>query len=155
MTVIGKGWHNHIPKRKRKHPYLQIIDRWIPPDKAALFYCNAKIVLNPHRSHLLHVNNNRFNIENRSLNNRTFDIAACQAFQLIDNKEVAPSFADRDIATFSSCQDCVEKITYYLTHEAIRKKKAENARQQVLAEHLMIHRAAEINKLVQAYRKNR
>ncbi len=60
------------------------MDEWIAPERAALYYNSADVVLNPHRSYRFALNQNGRGIENISLNTRSLDIAACQAFQLTD-----------------------------------------------------------------------
>ena len=41
------------------HRRIKIIEEWIPPQEVALYYNNASLILNPHRSHLFPQNKNK------------------------------------------------------------------------------------------------
>ncbi len=145
VTVAGKGWYNALTKRFRHHPRLNIINRWLTPEEAARRYCNARVVLNPHRSAEFPLNKNRPGVPGLSLNNRTFDVAACRAFQLVDRPLTkASGFTDDELITYASTADGVKKIDYFLNHPAQRARIAEKAWQRVIQEHLMSDRAASI-----------
>lgn len=65
---------------------------------------------------------------------RTFQIPACGAFMLHErNSEVLIYFDEgRDAEFFSSPEELVEKVTYYLTHQEQRQGKADNGLQRSL-----------------------
>lgn len=70
------------------------------------------------------------------VNPRTFELAACGAFQLVDTRSCLPDMFEADeLATFSSIQELKEKIDYYLQNPAEREKVAAKSRERVLAEH--------------------
>jgi len=51
------------------------------------------------------------------INPRTFEVAACGAFQLVDRRALmAESFAEDELATFTSLSELTEKIDYFLEH---------------------------------------
>ncbi|MDR1685156.1 MAG: glycosyltransferase [Desulfovibrio sp.] len=70
------------------------------------------------------------------VNPRTFEIAACGAFQLTDRRGLLPELYDPDeAATFSNAYELREKIRYYTAHPEERAAVAERARRRTLAEH--------------------
>lgn len=97
------------------------MDEWIEPEHAALYYNSADVVLNPHRSYRFALNQNGRGIENISLNTRSLDIAACQAFQLTDLSP-APPFSS--FVSYSGLADFADKIHFYMTNPGERKQIA-------------------------------
>ncbi|MDR2604618.1 MAG: glycosyltransferase [Desulfovibrio sp.] len=70
------------------------------------------------------------------VNPRTFEIAACGAFQLTDRRELLPElYGPDETATFSDLDELREKILYYSAHPEERAAFAERARRRTLAEH--------------------
>jgi spore maturation protein CgeB len=67
-----------------------------------------------------------------SLGPRTYEIAACGAFQLSDNsrKEMYDLFGD-SIAVYNDADDLQAKVDYYLTHENERQEMADEAHARV------------------------
>lgn len=106
----------------------------IPNDELVRHYCGAKIALNHHRTIIgvgsdgeaLHVG------EAYSLGPRAYEIAACGAFQLSDDKraELRDVFGD-SVATYSGAGDLAAKIEYYLTHTAEREEMAAESLERV------------------------
>ncbi len=75
------------------------------------------------------------------VNPRTFELAACEAFQLVDRRDPLPAlFADDEVTTFSSLSELRELITYYLEHDEERRATAARARKRALADHTYVHR---------------
>ncbi|MFF2242523.1 DUF3880 domain-containing protein, partial [Bacillus thuringiensis] len=95
-TIIGQHWRNKLLKKWKNHRRIKIIEGWIPPQEVALYYNNASLILNPHRSHLFPQNKNKNKVKNNTINNRAFDIAACQGFQIIEEKPDLSSFFNKD-----------------------------------------------------------
>jgi spore maturation protein CgeB len=121
----------------QNNPKLIINEGWVKPSIAADFYNCAKIILNTHRPFNLKHNQNRLGIEGKSINNRTFDVAACETFQLIEFKEDLPNHfvEDEEIAAFKSNEELLKKIEYYLQNDIERQRMAAKARNRVLKEH--------------------
>ncbi|MES9995200.1 glycosyltransferase [Desulfovibrio aminophilus] len=70
------------------------------------------------------------------INPRTFEIAACGAFQLVDQRGLMPgAFALNELATFTSMAELSEKIDYFLDNPEERTAFARRGRARVLAEH--------------------
>lgn len=149
ITVIGNHWINRIPKRFRHHPNLTIHNKWLDPTEIAKFYNGTKIVLNSHRSSLLPFNKNKENVINETINNRSFDIAACSAFQLIDDmRDLRNYFSEEEVISYKNQRDCLEKINFYLKDSILREEFATNARKKVMQEHTFKHRIESILKTV-------
>ncbi len=105
------------------------------------YYNGSKIILNIHRPSDEKYNKNRIGIIAKSINNRTFDAASCEVFQLIDSKEeLVNHFEEGRIISFEDKNDLLEKIHYYIAHDEERKQIAKNARKRVLTSHTFQHR---------------
>lgn len=79
------------------------------------------------------------------VNPRTFELAACGAFQLVDQRTPLPSlFAADEIAVFHSPAEMRALAEWYLTHEHEAIAMAERARARVLHEHTYEARIARI-----------
>lgn len=64
---------------------------------------------------------------------RALDIMACGGFALTNfQPEIGEYFeAGKEIETFKSMEECMDKIAYYLAHDTERRKIAERGRQRV------------------------
>lgn len=71
------------------------------------------------------------------VNPRTFEIAACGAFQLVDYRPVIERFfeIEREIICYTSLEELREKASYYLRNNNPRKEIARAGRDRVLREH--------------------
>ncbi|CCH47950.1 CgeB family protein [Pseudodesulfovibrio piezophilus] len=70
------------------------------------------------------------------VNPRTFELAACGAFQLVDERRLlSEAFTKEELITFSSMDDLTDLIDHYLVHPEERIALAEKARKRVLADH--------------------
>lgn len=79
------------------------------------------------------------------VNPRTFELAACGAFQLVDARTpLRAMFRDDEMVTFQSMADLRHQITHYLAHPEERAAIVVRARARVLAEHTFVHRVSRI-----------
>jgi spore maturation protein CgeB len=79
------------------------------------------------------------------VNPRTFELAACGAFQLTDRRALMPAlFTESEVATVSSPDDLPGEITRWLREPEGRVAMAAHARRRVLAEHTYPHRMREL-----------
>jgi|Deesub1362A_J573_1020465.scaffolds.fasta_scaffold00087_88 spore maturation protein CgeB len=80
------------------------------------------------------------------LNPRTFEVAACGGFQLVDCRPELAEFFEpgKEIICFNSLDDLKRKIRYYLNNPEERQEIAERARARVLKEHTYRHRMEEM-----------
>ncbi|MBD0381619.1 CgeB family protein [Paenibacillus sedimenti] len=111
---------------------------WLSPEETAKHYFASKIVINLHRSidDQSH-NSNSKQIPAYSPNPRMFDIAACGTLQLTDARQQLDQFYTPgvEIDTFSSPQELIAKIQYYLSHEEERQRIALRGLSRTLKEH--------------------
>ncbi|MDD4309778.1 MAG: glycosyltransferase [Candidatus Cloacimonetes bacterium] len=76
---------------------------------------------------------------------RVFEIAACQGFQIIDNRaKLRDLFADSDIVTFDSAEELKDKVAYYLSHDAERQQMALRLHEKVWGKYTWQHWADDI-----------
>jgi spore maturation protein CgeB len=79
------------------------------------------------------------------VNPRTFELAACGAFQLTDRRSLLPEVLTADeVATVSSPDELPAEITRWLREPEQRVAMAAQARQRVLAEHTYEHRMRDL-----------
>ncbi len=79
------------------------------------------------------------------VNPRTFELAACGAFQLVDHRTLLPElFSEKEMVTFRSTDELQPLIRTWLADSAGRTAMAEAARQRVLDHHTYVHRLREL-----------
>lgn len=75
------------------------------------------------------------------VNPRTFELAACGAFQVVDRRALLPElFAEGELALFSDMSELVQTIEFYRANPDARAEVAGRGRARVLAEHTYAHR---------------
>ncbi len=81
---------------------------------------------------------------------RIFEITGAGALLLTDARRNQPPLfePDREIITYGSANECVEKLLYYLEHEEERAAIAQRGQERTYSEHLFIHRSARMIDLV-------
>ncbi|QQZ62826.1 glycosyltransferase [Paenibacillus sonchi] len=143
IQIVGRGWGKYNNEwTKNLYRGLDLVNAWVRPETVVNYYNGSKIVLNIHRPSHEKYNKNRMGIIAKSINNRTFDAASCEAFQLIDSKEELVNHFEegKEIVSFEDKHDLLEKIHYYIAHDEERKRMAKKARQRVLTSHTFQHR---------------
>ncbi len=79
------------------------------------------------------------------VNPRTFEIAACGAFQLVDwRSPLADLFTDEEMITFRSVPELRDQVAYYLSHADERQAIAARARARAVADHGFANRVERI-----------
>ncbi|MCI0764714.1 glycosyltransferase [Bacillus sp. TL12] len=151
ICLVGKGWRNRLQKLWRNSPRVTIKDTWMNPKVVSYFYNGASIVLNPHRSHNFLHNQNASGIISESINNRTFDIAACGAFQLIEEKPNLRSFfTEEEMVSYQDYEDCLCKVVTYMNNKEKRQVIAQKAQKRVIKQHTFGQRVKEMMNIIQA-----
>lgn len=75
------------------------------------------------------------------VNPRTFEVAACGAFQLVDRRGLmAEAFAEDELATFSSMAEFRDKVLHFLNHPKERQGYAQRGQARVLRDHTYARR---------------
>lgn len=111
---------------------------WLSPEETARYYNGAKIVINLHRSPDDETfNKNSSRVAALSTNPRTFEICGTGAFQLTDARLDLPSHytPGHDLITYTSAEDLVNKLNYYLEHEEERNQIALNGLKKTVRDH--------------------
>lgn len=79
------------------------------------------------------------------VNPRTFELAACGAFQLTDERALLPDlFTEHEIVRFRREEDVPTLIRAWLRDHDARRAAAEAARRRVLQQHTYVHRMKEL-----------
>jgi spore maturation protein CgeB len=128
LKIWGTEW-DEDPVLK---PHLRMKDVRISPEEAVRIFNAAKINLNLHSS----VKAEPAVTFGDFVNPRTFEIAACGAFQLVDERGLLPElFAKGEVATFNSLEDLKNQVDYYLKHPEERTAIAEKGLARTLKDH--------------------
>jgi len=138
FKIWGSDWDmNSLLSR-----YIQRAAERVDTDETVKIFNASKININLHSS----TYHNGVNPFGDFVNPRTFEIAACGAFQLVDRRsELAELFEiGKEVIVFEDLEGLKQKIAYYLDNPAEREKIAESARQRVLREHTYEHRMSEM-----------
>lgn len=141
-TLISGIWWDRLDQYELLASKIKL-DNWMGPEETALTYNASKIVINMHRAHDDKIfNSNNTGIPAASPNPRTFEICACAVMQLTDEREDLASFytPGLEIVTYSSPQDMIEKLDYYLHHEQERKEIAMRGMYRTYREHTYANR---------------
>ncbi|RMD87405.1 MAG: hypothetical protein D6808_01485 [Candidatus Dadabacteria bacterium] len=84
------------------------------------------------------------------VNPRTFELAACGAFQLVDQRSLLSELftPGEEVVTFRDRNELKEKISYYLEHREEREAIARRARARALSEHTYEKRLKEMMRII-------
>jgi len=139
ILLAGPNWKKYF---NNKTDRLMILNQWMEPGVVSKIFSYSKIVLNPHRPFNFNKNQNSLGIESRSINNRTFDIAASGEFQLIENKlDLSQHFdTSQEIVPYGDFNECVHLIKQFVDDEQSRNFYKQNAREKLLKSHTFVHR---------------
>ncbi|AJS61353.1 spore maturation protein cgeB [Paenibacillus sp. IHBB 10380] len=149
-TNFNGIWWDRLPEYPIYQHKIEL-GKWMGPIETAAAYNASKIVINLHRSHDDDsVNNNSLHIPAASPNPRTFEISACGTLQMSDARDDLVRFYEpgKEIVTYSSPQDFLEKIEFYLTHEKERQEIALAALERTYRDHTYNSRVNELLSIV-------
>ncbi len=135
FKIWGSDWNGEVSLA----PFLQDGGARIEPEQAIKIFNASAINLNLHSS----VQAKELVPAGDFVNPRTFEIACCGAFQLVDRRGLLPElFREDELATFTSMPELLDAIPYYLARPDERRELAMRGRARVLAEHTYQHRMA-------------
>lgn len=127
-----KIWGNEWDGDHVLEPLVQLKGARVTPEECVKIFNATTINLNLHSS----IQAEELVTGGDFVNPRTFELAACGAFQLVDTRALlAESFHTDELATFTSMDELLEKIDYYLENPDERDALARKAQSRVLAEH--------------------
>ncbi len=144
FKLWGSDWEQPGPLGK----VLQRGGERISTEDTVKIFNASKVNLNLHSSTFT----DGVNPDGDFVNPRTFELAACGAFQLVDERSLLPSLfsVDSEMVTFLGVWDCREKIAHYLEHPEEAKAIADAARNRVLQQHTYAHRMQEALSVIAA-----
>ncbi len=151
VRLVGPGWEKlkHIKKR-----HVTVHPKWVSPKAANGYYNGASIVLNLERSPWdEYLQLNRGNVRADTPNNRTFEVAACSAFQLSEERADYPSLYPNHAkgVTFRTPGECLKRIRYYLPREKERRQIANDMYECTIETHQYQHR---LQQLIDTFNEN-
>jgi spore maturation protein CgeB len=114
-------------------------DSRISFDEMIDIFCKSKINLNLSKSSTG---------ELQQIKGRVFEVPGCRAFLLTDPAESLEQYYEigKDLVVYESPQDMIDKIKYYLEHDAEREKIAKAGYERTIKEHTWKHRFDDIFK---------
>jgi spore maturation protein CgeB len=131
-----KLWGNEWDGAEDLKPVLQRGGMRIETETCVKVFNSTRINLNLH-SHT----GDGLDPQADFVNPRTFELAACGAFQLTDHRALLPElFTAEEVATFRNTEELVPRIGMWLHDPDARAAMAQAARRRVLAEHTYRHR---------------
>ncbi|EGB13688.1 CgeB family protein [Pseudodesulfovibrio mercurii] len=133
FKIWGTEWEgDHVLE-----PLLQLKGARVTPEECVKIFNGTKINLNLHSS----VQADELVTFGDFVNPRTFELAACGAFQLVDRRTLmAEAFAEDELAIFESMDELIEKIEYFSSRPEERQVWAERSRARVLKDHTYARR---------------
>ncbi|WP_029895191.1 CgeB family protein [Desulfohalovibrio reitneri] len=137
LRIFGTEWDGDPVLEKA----VQLGGRRVSSEECVKIFNASAINLNLHSS----IKADRLVSGGDFVNPRTFELASCGAFQLVDQRSLLDeAFAADEVARFGDFDELRKKIDYYLRHEDERRAMAQRARERVLTEHSYEHRMADL-----------
>ncbi len=129
LSIWGADWDPGDPLFR----HVREEGRRITPYEAAQIYRNSPINLNLHSS----VYHRGVNPDGDFVNPRTFEIAGCGGFQIVDRRSLLPEVyeAGEEIAVFDDEDSCRKLVKHYQSHEGERREMASRALARTCREH--------------------
>lgn len=130
-----KIWGSAVPARMESPAKRFFQGHYIAGEEKSIAFACGRIL----------VNSMNF-AEADGVNNTLFEGAGCGVFQICDERPTLSEFfkVDEEIVTFRNRGELVEKIRYYLTHDAERKKIGKQASARAHSEHTYEKRLSEM-----------
>lgn len=133
LRIWGNDWDGETTLA----PYLQRGGERIETEEVVRIFNATTINVNLHSS----VRPGVLVGDGDFVNPRTFELAACGAFQVVDRRALLPElFAEGELALFSDMSELVQAIEFYRANPEARAEVAGRGRARVLAEHTYAHR---------------
>jgi spore maturation protein CgeB len=141
-----KLWGTEWPACKPFDKMVQEAGRRLTPEEYIKIFNGTEININ------LHSSSERDGVDPSGdfLNPRTFELAACGAFQLVDERALLSECftPGEEIVTFSSVGDLKDKIEFYRDRPEERQRIAAKARERALRDHTYEKRIEEMLSII-------
>jgi spore maturation protein CgeB len=137
FKIWGTEWEgDHVLE-----PLLQLKGARVTPEECVKIFNATTVNLNLHSS----IQADELVTFGDFINPRTFELAACGAFQLVDKRQLmAEAFAEDELATFSSMDELIGKIEYFSSRPEERQAFADRAQARVLRDHTYARRMRDL-----------
>lgn len=113
-------------------PYVQMGGARVSSEDCVRIFNASKVNINLHSS----IQAKELVTGGDFVNPRTFEVAACGGFQLVDRRGLmAELFAEDELAVFDRMEELAPRIEHYLAHPEEREAMAKRGQARVLAEH--------------------
>lgn len=146
FKIWGTEWDGE-PLLER---HVQLKGARISSEDCVKIYNATKINLNLHSS----VRATELVSHGDFVNPRTFELAACGAFQLVDKRSLMGDLFNADeLVTFTSMEELLDLIPTYLGDETARQDMAAKAQARVLRDHTYARRMETLIEFVAARRE--
>lgn len=133
LGIFGSDWDGDTVLA----PRVRLDGRRMETEEAVRIFNAATVNLNLHSS----ISATELVSHGDFVNPRTFELAMCGAFQLVDNRALLPElFADDELARFGSLTELKDRLDYFLARPQERAAYAARARARALAEHTYAQR---------------
>lgn len=133
LAIFGSDWDGDATLA----PRVRLDGRRVGTDEAVRIFNAADVNLNLHSS----VSVERLVTGGDFVNPRTFELAMCGAFQLVDRRTLLPElFGEDELAQFGDMEELKERLGYFLGHPEARAAFAARARERALKEHTYVRR---------------
>ncbi len=144
-----KIWGSEWPLCKPFDKLVQEESRRLAPEEYVKIFNATDINLN------LHSSSERADVDPTGdfVNPRTFELAACGAFQLVDERSLlSEAFTPgEEVVTFRSTADLRDKIDYYLERPEERLRIAQQGRARALRDHTYEKRLQQMLSIIYAH----
>ncbi|MHB8544537.1 MAG: CgeB family protein [Leptospirales bacterium] len=129
LAIFGTEWNHDDPlfRHVREGGFR------LTSEETAKVFNGTRVNVNLHSS----VYHRGVNPEGDFVNPRTFEIASCGAFQIVDRRTLFPELLgpDSEIPVYKDEVECRKLVSHYLPLEDERREMGEKARKRILQEH--------------------
>ncbi|NLF24993.1 MAG: glycosyltransferase [Deltaproteobacteria bacterium] len=145
-----KIWGTEWPECRPFDRLVQEKGRRLTPEEYIKIFNASKINLNLHSS----TERDGVEIGGDFVNPRTFELASCGAFQLVDPRTLLPELFEtgKDLVTFENTEELKERIRYYREHDQERLQIARHGRETALRRHTYEQRLKEMLSVIYSSR---
>ncbi len=142
VKIWGSEWPDMVPFKRM----VQRAGARISVEDYVKIFNSSDININLHSSH----ERDGIDPSGDSVNPRTFELAGCKAFQLVDERTLLPELfeVDKEIITFNSLSDLREKINFYQNQPDLRKEITNKAYERALNFHTYEKRLEEMLEII-------
>lgn len=166
VSFLGNLDHQNYPEHQDRILFLHKLREILEREKITYRFLNSRNLSFDEQVQIIQRSRINLNIgaaadgqleKSWGLPERCYGVPACGGFLLTDERgHAADDFVvGKELITFKSLEDCLEKIKYYLRNFEETRWIAENAYKKVYEEHTYYHRAQKIIKMIEDFKLKR